>query len=207
MRIQDSRNKRKKALSNRDGAQPSTPLSQGYIEPKGCGKVNRVDARVQKLDLKRKGLPSSSRLIDDGDVVYIERNGKNTDGRKRKVKCRTPTEPRNRAPVNLGRIMSEFPLVRIRAKGPLSGYIARILQYKTDKSFKFLTKVQELLLGVTFESEFFYHACSPYLRGRAGKLLVSRKPSIGASRLILTQLLRIRSSFPWERLESIIDRD
>jgi hypothetical protein len=165
------------------------------------GEVNRVDTRVQVLDLKRKGLPSSARLIDDGDVLHLERNGKSVDGRRRKAKCRTPRIPVNRPNPNLGRIMKEFPLVRIRPGGPLCGYIARILQHKTDESFRILTKVQDLLVGTAFESDFYYHACSPYLRGCAGKLLVSRKPSLGSSRLILTQLLRVRSNFPWEKLE------
>lgn len=181
-----------------------SPLPSGNDLPKGHREVNRVDARVQELDCKWKGFPSSARLIDDIRVYYLERNGKSVDGRKRKVKCRTPTEPINRPNPNLGRVMKEFPLVRIRSRGPLCGYVARILQQKTDKSFKVLENVQDLLKGVVFESDFYYHACSPYLRGRAGMLLVSRKPSIGASRLILTQLLRVRSNFPWERLESII---
>jgi hypothetical protein len=166
--------------------------------------VNRVDARVQVLDLKRKGLPSSARLIDNGDVLYLERNDKVVDGRKRKAKCPTPRNPVNRPHPNLGRVMKEFPLVRIRPKGPLCGIVARILRQKTDESFRTLEVVQDLLVGSVFESEFYYHACSPYLRGRAGKLLVSRKPSIGSSRLILTQLLRVKSNFPWERLESFL---
>lgn len=181
----------------------ASPLPTGET-PKGYGKVNRVDARVQVLDLKRKGLPSSAKLIEDGDVLYLLRNGNSVDGRKRKVKCRTPSDPVNRPKPNLGRIMKEFPLGRIRPKGPLCGCIARILQHKTDRNFRILSIIQDLLKGVVFESEFFYHATSPYLRGRAGLLLVSRKPSIGATRLILTQLLRVRSNFPFERLESII---
>lgn len=167
--------------------------------------MNRVDARVQVLDCKRKGLPSSARLIDDIDVMHLERNGKSVDGRKRKAKCLTPKDPVNRPPPNLGRVMKEFPLVRIRPKGPLCGYLARLLREKTGESFRILSEAQSLLVGTAFESEFYYHACSPYLRGRAGKLLVSRKPSLGSSRLILTQLLRVRSNFPWERLEFIIE--
>jgi len=179
------------------------PLSLGET-PKGFGKVNRTKVRVQVLDCKRKGLPSSARLIDDIDVVHLERNGKSVDGRKRKAKCRTPRDPVNRPPPNLGRVMKEFPLVRIRPKGPLCGYLARLLREKTDESYRILSVVQGLLIGTVYESEFFYHACSPYLRGRAGKLLVSRKPSLGSSRLILTQLIRVKSNFPWKRLESVI---
>lgn len=204
MRKESSKKKKtKKVIRKRNAQNRPSPLSPDESS-QGTGKVKRVDARVQKLDLKRKGLPSSARLIDDGDVLFIERNGKVTDGRRRKVKCSTPKDPVNRPSPNLGRVMSEFPLVRLRPKGPLCGFIARILQQKTDKSYRVLEKVQDLLVGVVYESKFYYHACSPYLRGRAGNLLVSRKPSIGCSRLILTQLLRVRSNFPWERLESII---
>lgn len=199
-----SSKKKTKSREVRTQRPPPSPLPHDKNLSKGHREVNRVDARVQELDCKWKGFPSSARLIDDIRVYYLERNGKSVDGRKRKVKCRTPTEPINRPNPNLGRVMKEFPLVRIRSRGPLCGYVARILQQKTDKSFKVLENVQDLLKGVVFESEFYYHACSPYLRGRAGMLLVSRKPSIGASRLILTQLLRVRSNFPWERLESII---
>jgi len=164
---------------------------------------NRVDARVQKLDLKSQGLPVSARLIGIDDVLYLERKNKNVDGRKRKVKCQTPSIPVNRRNPNLGPIMKKCPLVRIRPKGPLYGYVARILQQKTDKSYQILAKAQDLLVGTIYESVFYYHACSPYMKGAAGKLLVSRKPSLGAARLILTQLLRVRSSFPWERLEPL----
>jgi hypothetical protein len=195
--------KTKKTRSRRAQRPGFSPLSLGD-SPKGFGKVNRVDARVQVLDLKRKGLPSSARLIDDIDVMHLERNGKSVDGRKRKAKCQTPKNPVNRSSPNLGRILKEFPLVRIRPKGPLCGYLARLLRDKTDESFRVLNVVQDLLIGTVFESEFYYHACSPYLRGRAGKLLVSRKPSLGSSRLILTQLIRVRSNFPWKRLESVI---
>jgi hypothetical protein len=195
--------KRNKARNQRTQRPSRSPLSLGD-SPKGFGKVNRVDARVQVLDLKRKGLPSSARLIDDINVFYLERNGKSVDGRKRKAKCPTPTNPVNRSSPNLGRIMKEFPLVRLRPRGPLCGHVARLLRHKTDSSYRILTQVQELLIGTVYESEFYYHACSPYLRGRAGKLLVSRKPSLGSSRLILTQLLRVKSNFPWKRLESVI---
>jgi hypothetical protein len=204
--MRKSRIKKKKTKKPKDKRAKrlrSSPLSPG-VTPKGVGKVNRVDARVQVLDLKRKGYPSSARLIDDGDVLHLERNGKSVDGRKRKAKCRTPTDPVNRSSPNLGRLMKEFPLVRLRPKGPLCGYLARLLRDKTDESFRVLNIVQDLLVGTAFESEFYYHACSPYLRGRAGKLLVSRKPSLGSSRLILTQLIRVRSNFPWKRLESVI---
>jgi hypothetical protein len=171
---------------------------------KGLGGSNRVDARVRKSDLKEKGFPSSARLIDEGDVLFIQmRNDKIIDGRRRKVKCRTPTKPDNRSSSNLGRIMKEYPLVRLRSKGPLSGHVARILQQKTDRSFRILTRVQDLLVGTIFESKFFYHATAPYLRACSGKLLVSRKPSLGTSRLFLTQLLRVKSSFPWGQLESV----
>jgi hypothetical protein len=176
----------------------------GASAPRGNGKVKRVDTRVQKLDLKRKGFPSSARLIEDKDDLYLTRNDKDVNGLKRKVKCRTPQQPVNRPSSNLGRVMKEFPLVRIRSRGPLCGFIARLLQQKTDESFRILSIVQDLLIGVTFESKFYYHACSPYLKGAAGLLLVSRKPSLGATRLILTQLLRIRSSFPFGKLEAYI---
>jgi hypothetical protein len=200
MRKPRSRKKRRSAKQTSNLQISASPLPPDK-KSKGLGKVNRVDARVQVLDLKRKGLPSSARLIDDGDVLHLERNDKIVDGRKRKAKCRTPKNPVNRPNPNLGRIMKEYPLVRIRPRGPLSGYVARILQQKTDESYRVLSKAQDLLKGTVFESEFYYHACSPYLRGRAGKILVSRKPSLGSSRLILTQLLRVRSNFPWERLE------
>lgn len=203
MRKPKDKKKRTKDLSKRKKRQVQSPLSLEE-HSKGYGKVNRVDARVQDSDLKRKGFPSSARLIDNGDVLYLERNGKPVDGRKRKAKCRTPQTPVNRPAPNMGRVMKEFPLVRIRPRGPLCGYVARILQQKTDRSFEILTQVQGLLVGTVYESEFFYHACSPYLRGCAGKILVSRKPSLGSSRLILTQLLRVKSNFPWKRLEAVI---
>jgi hypothetical protein len=197
---------KKKKRKRRNKRNAPSPLPPCFLDvsSKGKGNRNRVDARVQLLDLKRKGLPSSARLINEGDVLFIERNGKIADGRKRKAKCRTPTKPDNRPTQNLGRIMKEYPLVRIRPRGPLCGYVARILRQKTDESFRVLSIVQDLLKGTVLESDFFYHACSPYLRGCAGKLLVSRKPSLGASRLILTQLLRVRSNFPFERLETAI---
>jgi hypothetical protein len=200
LRRKRPKKKRVTRTGKRRKRSPAPPLPPDR-KSKGMGEVNRVDARVQVLDLKRKGLPSSARLIDDGDVLHLERNDKIVDGRKRKAKCRTPKNPVNRPNPNLGRIMKEYPLVRIRPRGPLSGYVARILQQKTDESYRVLSKAQDLLKGTVFESEFYYHACSPYLRGRAGKILVSRKPSLGSSRLILTQLLRVRSNFPWERLE------
>jgi hypothetical protein len=201
--MRTTKKKRTNPRSKRRKRPWKSPLSPDDSS-KGPGKVNRVDARVQELDLKRKGFPSSARLIDDIDVIHLERNGKSVDGRRQKAKCKTPSDPVKRPTPYLGRVMKEFPLVLLRRKGPLCGYVARILQQKTDKSFRILSIVQDLLVGTVFESEFYYHACSPYLRGRAGKLLVSRKPSLGSSRLILTQLRRGKSNVPWERLESVI---
>jgi hypothetical protein len=202
-----SRKKQRPATRNAKGKQPvPQPAPSRDMNVKGPGKCNRVDTRVKELnDLKRRGFPSSARLIDKGDMLFIEQhNDKIVNGMRRKVKCRTPSRADNLSSQNLGRIMKDRPLVHLRNKGPLSGYIARMLQRKTDNSFRVLTRVQDLLIGTVLESKFYYHACAPYLKACAGKLLISRKPSLGSSRLILTQLLRVKSNFPWGRLESII---
>jgi hypothetical protein len=160
--------------------------------------------KVQDKDYKGKKIPTSARIIPIHDTYYVNaRDGSSVNALLRKAKCITPSKAKNLGNrPNLGRVFKEFPLRKFSHKVPLCGLIKTMLKSKTEYSFKFLTKCQDLLVGTAYESDFYYHACSPYLKARAGLLLISRKPSIGATRLILTQLLRVSSNFPWERLDT-----
>jgi hypothetical protein len=178
---------------------PSPPGSVDLLDP-GNQNRNRVDARVEEFDLNVPPLENAA-LVSSNDITLIElRNGKAVYASSRKVKMRIPRKNVNDKHLNLGRCIRENPLVRIRPKGPLCGYVSRMLKQRTEKSLGFLMQCQGLIKGMTFETEFIYLAAVPYIKHAAGMVTCYRTPSLGATRLILQQIIRCNSNFPWRRL-------
>jgi len=106
---------------------------------------------------------------------------------------------------NLGPTMKRFPLVRKRPRGPLCGYISKTLRDRTCKSREVLEKAQDLILGTSFETSFVYISTTPYLNVAGKFVIVKKTPNLGQTCLMLHQLLRCNSNFPWERLLSHCD--
>lgn len=166
----------------------------------GIQDTNRVDSRVIKYDLKRSPIENFA-LVSALDVPMLERrNNTVVEACLRKAKQVVPRKTVKDRGLNLGSLIRVHPLGRIRPRGPLSGYVSKMLKQRTDKSLSFLVKCQELLKGTAFDTHFIYLLAVPYCKHARGLSMCYRTPSLGATRLLLQQLLRCESNFPWERL-------
>jgi hypothetical protein len=180
----------------------STPVTTGPDDSVSLGirNQNRADTRVKVFDLKRSPLEDIA-LVSKMDIPVIElRNGKTIHACLRKVKQAVPRKTVNDRHLNLGSSIRRYPLKRISPKSPPCGKVSALLKQRTDESFRFLTKCQGLLKGTTFETEFIYLLASSFLKHAGGLTMCYRTPSLGATRLILQQIIRCRSNFPWERI-------
>lgn len=169
----------------------------------GTQNLNRVDARVEEFDYNSNSLGYLAKLSQMDIPVLELPNGKSVPACWRKAKHVINRKQTYGCDPNLGSNIRLNPLVRIRPKGPLCGYVSKMLKQRTDKSLEFLTKCQGLLIGTAYETNFIYLLAGPYLRHARGMVMCYRTPSLGATRLILQQILHCRNNFPWERLKAI----
>jgi len=193
--------KRKKKREPPTQAWDSTSLPGTVAKlDQGNRNRNRVDARVRISDLKDPSMKDPAN-ISSMDLPMMElRNGKAVCSLLRKAKVKVPRKSVNDRRLNLGSCIREHPLGRIRPKGPLCGHVSKMLKQRTDKSFQFLEKCQGLLKSSIFETEFLYLFATPYCKHAKGMVMCYRTPSLGATRLIMQQIIYCRSNFPWGRL-------
>jgi hypothetical protein len=190
-----------KKKKTRISSLPSLPRPDDSLNL-GTQDRNRVDARVEEFDLNSAPMEYAA-LASRLDTPLLEqRNGNPVHACLRKAKHVINRKEAYDCPPNLGSCIRLKPLVRIRPKGPLCGYVSRMLKQRTDQSFRFLTKCQGLIKGTAFETDFLYLLATPYFRFARGMVMCYRTPNLGATRLIMQQILRCRSNFPWGRLEA-----
>lgn len=168
----------------------------------GFSNSNRADTRDRKSVVKDSTLSNQPPNLD---TIYEER-GKGvipSDLRKGKVKTKRSGDKSRRS--NLGPTMKRHPLDTKRPKGTQCVLISKILRDKSHRGNRFVEHVQRLLKGTIFETDFVYVSCTPYLRTAEKFVVVNSTPSMGQTRLLLHQILRCRSNFPWDRLLSRCD--
>lgn len=116
--------------------------------------------------------------------------------RQRKVKTFLPKAP---SKTNLGKSFAGVKLSCIEEKfHPIIRKLRVICLSKTDLSMAVLKTLQEMLLGVTFKSEWIYTTCANYLRYTGHYCMIQKNPPFSQVQLLIQQIANVSSDFPWE---------
>lgn len=203
------RKRRKKAkhfgpdpLPPSPGESLSDDLGMGDSEIPGWGTGEIFQYKPPPEEVDPKHISDTGALVSE-----LGNNENNVLAIHNKVKISlSPRSPHKRRSRKLGAIGSERHLSLLPKDDPLKRDVSQLVKRKDDKSLRTLKMIGELLEGTTFRSSFVYHSATPYLRHADDLVQIYRKPSIGQIRLLLHQLLRCKTSFPWETLRSRLDR-
>lgn len=111
----------------------------------------------------------------------------------------------NAKSVNVGKSFKHTKVPdRDRIKLTLSVFKQR-LKTKDERTYAMMTRLQNILVGTIFRTEYVFHGASPYVGVCPGYAKVRKKPSFEATRLLVTQILHCRSNIPIQWVERIIN--
>jgi len=127
------------------------------------------------------------------DIIY-ERNGKYRQASFGKTRQAINVSGRKNLKTNFGPVMKHYPVRAIHADAAQIGQVSKYLKTKSHKQKSLLENLQTALRGVVFETSFVYVSTSKYLRSAGGLVQVYKTPNLGATRLLLLQILRCRSN-------------
>lgn len=96
---------------------------------------------------------------------------------------KTPSNP------NLGPAFRGVPFRVSRERAALRAKLKLILQRRDKKSFDFILKLSESLVGIAFQTKHFLAGTLDYLKDAPGYAIVYRKPNLRATRLLAFQIL------------------
>jgi len=160
-----------------------TPDKQKPSQAGACdlnNETTRQNAEPQETDM------AHPRTVNDGLVgPTFEVRMRN----RHKVPLRVPASS-NTGRTNLGPAADTSSLIRGKIDHRTAVHLDKLFRSKSQKARSYLEFLQEDLLGHVIDTPTIYKDTAPYLRTARGLVMVTKKPSFSAVRLLITILSR-----------------